>query len=477
MKIKFKKDFWFGAASSGPQSEGSKNKVNKSIMETWYDQTPTDFFEGVGPDEVIDLYSRHTEAVELLDEIKLNSYRTSIQWSQLINNFETLEVNQDAVNFYRDYFKEVNAKGAKLVVNLFHFDMPTVLQEIGGWTNRKVVELFEKYAKVCFELFGDLVDYWSTFNEPVVPVELGYLYGVHYPKQTNFSEALLAGHHTILAHAKVVNVFREVFKNQSKKQIAIILNLTPTYPKNDEAEHVNAARIRDLLCNKTFLETAIFGRYPKELVTLLKNENLMPEFQKTDLEIIAKAKIDFLGVNFYQPCRVQAPKPENKDYPSPQRWFEEYILQKRRMNESRGWEIHPKTIYNIAMDIKNNYDNIPWYISENGMGAHNEEPFKNSDGIIQDDYRINFIKEHLYFLHKGIAAGSNCFGYHLWTLIDNWSWNNVFKNRYGFIEFNLKTKEFKVKSSGLWIKSVRENNNEFEIEESLIALSEGNQNE
>ena len=128
------------------------------------------------------------------------------------------------------------------------------------------------------------------------------------------------------------------------------------------------------------------------------------------------------------------------------------------MNPYRGWEIYPKAIYDIAKNIQENYGNIKWYISENGMGVENEEKFKDESGMIIDDYRIDFYKEHLAYLKKAIDEGANCFGYHAWTSIDCWSWANAYKNRYGFISLDLKTQERTIKKSGYWFKELSDHN-------------------
>jgi len=128
------------------------------------------------------------------------------------------------------------------------------------------------------------------------------------------------------------------------------------------------------------------------------------------------------------------------------------------MNPYRGWEIYPKAIYDVAINVRDNYDNIPWYISENGMGVEGEETFIDDDGIVADDYRIDFIREHLEWLHKGIEEGSNCFGYHLWTLIDCWSWSNAYKNLYGLIALDLVTQKKTIKKSGRWFREVAAQN-------------------
>lgn len=118
-------------------------------------------------------------------------------------------------------------------------------------------------------------------------------------------------------------------------------------------------------------------------------------------------------------------------------FFDAYEWPERRMNPYRGWEIYEKGIYDIAINVRDNYNNIPWFISENGMGVQDEERFIDETGMIRDDYRIDFIKEHLKWLHKGMQEGSNCFGYHLWTFMDNWSWCNAYKNRYGLFRVDI----------------------------------------
>ena len=109
--------------------------------------------------------------------------------------------------------------------------------------------------------------------------------------------------------------------------------------------------------------------------------------------------------------------------------------------------------------MKEQYNNIPWYVSENGMGVADEERFLNADGMIEDDYRIEFMQDHLEYLYKGIQAGSNCFGYHSWTFVDCWSWLNGYRNRYGFYRVDLDNNfERSIKKSGLWFKEVAHNN-------------------
>ncbi len=292
----------------------------------------------------------------------------------------------------------------------------------------------------------------------MVVVEGEYLFQFHYPNIVDGKKAVQVAYNLNLASAKAIKAFREMGIEDA--QIGTILNLTPTYAASDSEEDQEAARIAELWNNKMFLEPAIYGHFPAELEELLTLDKVLWETNDEEKAILKENTIDFLGVNFYHPNRVKAPDvaPNSVGSWMPDRYYDAYDMPGRRVNLDRGWEIYPKALYDIAINIKENYKNIPWYVSENGMGVSNEERFKNADGMIEDDYRIDFVQEHLEWLHKGIEEGSQCFGYHMWTPIDCWSWLNAYKNRYGFISNNIHTQIKTVKKSGHWFKEVAEQN-------------------
>nr|WP_317428919.1 family 1 glycosylhydrolase [uncultured Mitsuokella sp.] len=193
---------------------------------------------------------------------------------------------------------------------------------------------------------------------------------------------------------------------------------------------------------------------------VLTRDNVLWDATADEMKTIHDNTVDFLGVNYYQPFRAKAKETKFDDSKGwlPDKYFDTYEMPGRRMNPYRGWEIYPKAIYDVAINVRDNYGNIPWYISENGMGVEGEEKFIGKDGVIADDYRIDFIREHLEWLHKAIEEGSNCFGYHLWTPIDCWSWSNAYKNRYGLIALDLVTQKKTIKKSGRWFRALAENN-------------------
>ena len=242
-------------------------------------------------------------------------------------------------------------------------------------------------------------------------------------------------------------------------QIGIIMDVIPVYPRSENPEDVKAAEAADLFYTRSINEPVLLGEYPQELIEILREYNQVPETEEGDLDLIKETKIDLLGINYYKPRRVKAKEYEiNKNgIFMPEWFFDSYEMPGRRMNRSRGIEIYPEGIYDIALMIKEKYNNIPWFVSENGIGIEGEEKFIK-DGMVQDQYRIDFLKEHLQYLHKGIEEGSNCLGYQMWTFIDCWSWINAYKNRYGFYRLDYETQERTVKKSGLWFRDVIDNN-------------------
>ncbi|MFD1173422.1 glycoside hydrolase family 1 protein [Oceanobacillus picturae] len=451
----FPKDFWWGSAASATQMEGSfdQDGKGKNIWDHWFEKESHRFFDGVGPEKTSQFYKKYKEDIALMKELGHNSFRFSISWSRLIPN-GTGEVNEKAVTFYNQVIDELLAADIKPFINLFHFDMPMALQEKGGWENREVVDAFAAYAKTCFNLFGDRVNTWFTQNEPIVPVEAGYLYDMHYPNELDFKKAVQVAYNSLLASAKAIQEYKQTGQ---AGEIGIILNVTPAYARSKHPADQKASRIADLFFNKAFLDPSVKGEFPQELLQLLRDLDFLPKTEPGDLEIFKENTVDLLGVNYYQPRRVKA-----KEYlPHPEapftmeHFFDHYSMPGKKVNPHRGWEIYEKGIYDILLNLRDNYGNIRCFISENGMGVEGEERFLNEEGVIQDDYRIEFIQDHLKWVHKAMEEGCNVNGYHLWTFMDNWSWLNAYKNRYGFVSVDLANHGKRtVKKSGWWFKEV-----------------------
>lgn len=456
--INFPQDFLWGTSTSGPQTEGRFTGDGKgdNLWDYWYQVEPHRFRFKEGPGLTSTFYENWEEDIELLVETGHTAFRTSIQWSRIFPKGRG-EVNPVGVAFYRQVFERIKSKGIHLMVNLYHFDLPFALQEQGdGWENKETVYAYRDYARFCCETYGDLVDQWITFNEPIVPVEFGYFYDAHYPHKVDAAAAVKVAYHTQLASSLAVKACHEV---DTSYRIGVVLNLTPAYPRSQHPADVKAARIAELFQAKSFLDPSVLGTYPPELVEILRERALLPEVDPSDLELIKEHTVDFLGVNYYQPMRVSAPRyaPNPESPMLVEQFYEPYVMPGRKINPHRGWEIYEQGLYDIAQNIKENYGNIEWLLTENGMGVEGEEKFRQN-GEIQDDYRIDFVKDHLRELHRAIQDGANCKGYLMWTFIDCWSWLNGYKNRYGLVELDLATQERRLKKSGHWFRELSQQN-------------------
>lgn len=459
--LSFPQDFWWGSAWSAEQAEGRGNTgKGRTQWDMSWDKYPNRFHHGINTDVTTDFFNRYPEDIQLMKQTGHNSFRISISWARMFPQGDG-EVCAEAIVFYRKVLGELTQQGIKPFVNLFHFDMPEAMMLKGGWENREMLAAYVNYCDACFREFGDLVYRWFTFNEPVVPVLGGYLEDFHYPNVVDFKRAAQVAFTTVLASAMAVRAFKSHGLNS---KIGVILNLSPSYPRSENPADVQAAKYADLFYNRSFLDPSVKGAFPAELVEVLKKHDQMPVIEEGDLQIIAENTVQILGINYYEPRRVKArltAVDPNSPF-MPEWFFESYVMPGRKFNPYRGWEIYEEGIYDLCVDIRDNYGNIEAYISENGMGVADEERFIQ-DGQVQDSYRIGFIQNHLAYLHQAISEGCNVKGYHLWTFIDCWSWLNTYKNRYGLIALDLKTQQRTIKKSGEFYKLLSQNNG-FEFE-------------
>ena len=330
-----------------------------------------------------------------------------------------------------------------------------------------MVELFVKYAEQVFVRYGERVKHWFVFNEPVVVQTRIYLDAIRWPYEQNTQKWMQWNYNKGLATAKVVKLFKEMgLKDKTGAKIGSILNPEVTYARSSSEHDQKAAEMYDLFFNRVFLDPAIKGEYPQELFELMEKHDIAFEHTDEELQLIKENTIEYAGINLYFPHRVKARTTAwNEETPfHPEYYYEKHELVGKKMNPYRGWEIYPQIMFDMAMRMKEEYGNIEWFIAENGMGVENEGRFKNEEQIIQDDYRIEFISEHLKWLLKAIDEGANCKGYMLWAFTDNVSPMNAFKNRYGLVEINVEDHRNRaLKKSAYWYKQVIETK-EFEAE-------------
>ena len=468
MKYTFPEGFRLGATGAGWQMEGEKDKRpdQKHFPHLMWENDRDAWYLGLGPDVASDFYSRFREDIPLFRQAGILQYRFNIDWSRFLDDYENVVVNEKAARYYSDVIDCLMDSGIEPILCLEHWELPAALYEkYDGYASRHVQDLYVRYATEAFRRYGDRVKTWFCFNEPMVIPELCFLNGFWWPHEHNPRRAYQWIHGKVMCTARTVEQFHRMIPDG---RIGTILNSPYIVPRDaSDPADARAAEIADAFFWRPFTDTAILGRYPQLYLDILKKEGLMFDLTAEDERIIAENTIDILGMNYYQPMRVKAKESvwdDSKPF-HPSKYYDDYDMPGKRMNPYRGWEIYPKSLYDIGMRIKNEYGNIDWVVSESGMGVQNEQQYKDDRGVIQDDYRIAFIAEHLAWLSKCVAEGSNCHGYWLFASLDNCSPYNTFKNRYGLLEVDrAQNLDRRLKKSAAWYRAAAESNS-FEFEE------------
>lgn len=297
MKNNFAKDFWWGASSSAFQIEGAWNEDGKG--KTVADHNAFQKADVQADTQVAsDFYHNYKEDILLMKELGLKTYRFSISWARIIPDGDGV-VNQKGIDFYNDVIDFLLENDIIPFVTLYHFDLPFALVEkYNGWESRESVFAFERYAKTCFEAFGDRVIYWQVHNEQNLMIRVDIRMNL-YDTPSDQIEKVRAqmDYHMFLAHALATNACHEMLPNA---KIGPAVSSTMTYPSSNRPEDVWAARMNDNFKTNYALEMHCFGEYPGYYKGYLEKCNIYPETKPEDAEILKVAKPDFIAVNYYR---------------------------------------------------------------------------------------------------------------------------------------------------------------------------------
>ena len=275
---------------------------------------------------------------------------------------------------------------------------------------------------------------------------------IWYPFTHDPQTAYQAHFHKILATSYAVACIEQYHSYGCR--MGAMVHMTPVYAKSGEIQDVTAAWYADLFHVRLYLDPYLKGEFPAELLHQLKLHDCMFTYTEEDLQHIRAHRIAMLGIDYYFPIRVQSRSHPYSGPFHPKQFYEPWIKEDRKFNADRGWEVYEQAVYDIGMRLKNEYGNPDWLISENGIGIAHEERYRNEQGSIDDDYRIDFLSEHLRYALKAREAGCHCHGYFVWSYIDNVSAINAFKNRYGLLELDIETGKRIPKKSAYWFRDI-----------------------
>jgi beta-glucosidase len=437
---RFPQGFVWGAATASYQIEGAvaEDGRSPSIWDT-LSHTPGAVLNGDTGDVADDHYHRYREDVDLMASLGLGAYRFSLAWPRL-QPAGRGPLNPKGVDFYARLAQALRDRGIQPWATLYHWDLPQVLEDAGGWPARDTAQRFAEYAAQVHDALSDRIGHWITLNEPFCSALLGYAAGVHAPGVRDDAAAIRAVHHLLLGHGLAVEAMRA---QRSGGEIGITVNLAPVDPAGEGEE--DAARRIDGLANRIFLDPLLTGRYPDDVVADLRGVSDFAHVRDDDLQRIA-APLDFLGVNYYfrDVVRVGTGREPSPWVASRDVEFVERGLPTTEM----GWEIDPDGLHDILVRLRRDYAGLPpIYITENGA-AFPDAP--DADGRVEDPDRIAYLQDHCAAARRAIADGVDLRGYFVWSLLDNFEWAYGYSKRFGLVYVDYATQTRTPKASADW---------------------------
>jgi beta-glucosidase len=439
-QIRFPDNFIWGAATAAYQIEGAWDEDGRgeSIWDR-FSHTPGKVHNNDNGDVACDHYHRWRDDIALMRELGLQAYRFSIAWPRVLPE-GTGAINQAGLDFYDRLVDGLLEAGITPFATLYHWDLPQVLQDEGGWANSASTAAFTNYADIVSRRLGDRVKNWITHNEPWCTSFLGNYLGVHAPGLRE-GPSLAVAHHVLLSHGAAVPVLRA---NSPGAEVGITLNFSPAYPASHSPEDQAAAQRHDGFFNRWFLDP-LYGRgYPADMVELYGP--MLPAISSGDLETIA-APTDFLGVNYYNravigddpaalPLRATFVRPEG-----------EYT--------AMDWEVYPDALRALLERLERDYSPGKLYITENGAAY---DDTLTPDGEIHDAARTRYYAGHLAAAHAAISAGVPLAGYFAWSLMDNFEWAEGYNKRFGIVYTDYITQRRTPKDSARFFSATIEQN-------------------
>ena len=409
--------------------------------------------------KAIDFYHHYKEDIALFAEMGFKALRVSISWARIFPNGNDETPNEAGLQFYDDLFDELLKHKIEPVVTMAHFDVPVHLVEAyGSWKSRELVGFFETYAKTIFTRYKDKVKYWMTFNEINMLLHMPFVgAGLVFKEGENETQIKYqAAHHQLIASARAVKACHEIIPDA---KIGCMLAAGQTYPYTCNPDDIYKAMEKDRE-SFFFIDVQSRGEYPGYAKRFFKDNNLTIEMEDEDAELLKNHTVDYIGFSYYA-SRTTSTDPEILNDKTSGNVFGSVTNPYLETSEW-GWTIDPKGFRITANQLYDRYQK-PLFVVENGLGANDEI---NADGIINDDYRIDYLKQHIAEMGQAIEDGVDIIGYTSWGPIDIVSASTgEMKKRYGYIYVdrdnggNGTLKRTKKKSFD-WYKSVIASNGE-----------------
>lgn len=416
----FPENFVFGAATAAYQIEGHSFGGAGSTHWDTFAKGPGNVFEAQDGAIACDHYHRYEEDLDLLKNAGMDAYRFSTSWARVMPDGKGA-VNEEGLDFYDRLVDAMLARGLKPFQTLYHWEMPSALADLGGWTNRDVAKWFGDFTDVIMDRIGDRIESVATLNEPWCVSYLSHFLGHHAPGKKDIRATARAMHHVNLAHGEAM----ERLRARGQKNCGIVLNFDYAVPADDTPASHAAADRQDAIFNRWFIEAISKGTYPQVVLDGLGAH--MPKGWEDDMAKISKP-IDWLGVNYY--TRNLIAEDTGAVWPATTSIAD--TLPKTDM----GWSIFPEGLQAFLERLSKDYvGDLPIFVTENGMAGDDHL----ADDAIADPIREKFVNDHIIATKDAIANGANVQGFFYWSLLDNYEWAFGYDKCFGIVHVDYET--------------------------------------
>lgn len=446
----FPKDFLWGGATAANQLEGAYNEDGKGLstmdLLTGGDhQTPRRITRQIEDNTLypnhmaVDHYHHYKEDVKLFAEMGFKTYRFSIAWSRIYPNGLENEPNEKGLEFYDNLIAELKKYHIEPLVTISHFENPIGLtQEFNAWASRKMIPQYVKFAKTVIKRYHQDVKYWLTFNEiNMLAKPLGaYMGGGMYlgdsevfnnTEEDSTQLRYQALHYQFLASAEIVDWAHHY---DSSLKMGCMMAYRMIYPLTSHPDDVRYAQYMTEINNFYCGDVQVKGKYPYFAQKFWNDHNLKLDITDDDLKLLQKGKVDFYTFSYYQSSTVTVTQDDAEKAAGN---FFNGVKNPYVERSAWGWEIDPVGLRTALNQIYERYE-IPLMVVENGLGAADQLVEKDGQYTVEDDYRIDYLHDHIVEMAKAIDDGVNLVGYTPWGCIDLVSASTgEMTKRYGFI--------------------------------------------
>lgn len=436
MNMRFPDGFLWGGAVAANQCEGAYNEDGKGLstqdvaphgIKGPITKEPTsDNMKLIG----IDFYHRYKDDIKLFAEMGFKVFRTSIAWSRIFPGGDEKEPNEKGLQFYDDLFDELLKYGIEPLVTISHYETPLHLSvKYDGWVNRDMISFYERYVRTIFNRYGSKVKYWLTFNEINSVLHEPFMSGGIYTDKSQLKKQDLyqAIHHELVASALATKIGHEIMPDS---KIGCMILSMPMYALTSDPDDVIAAMKADHM-NTFFGDVHVRGEYPGYMKRYFKENDIQIQMADGDEALLKNHTVDFVSFSYYMSACEAADRSKAQ---AGEGNLMGGVTNPYLKQSEWGWAIDPQGIRYVLNQFYDRWQK-PLFIVENGLGAV-DELITEPDGTktVLDDYRINYLRDHLIQVREAIEDGVPVMGYTSWGCIDLVSASTAeLKKRYGFI--------------------------------------------